>query len=422
MSDAALTLVILFVGLICFMIPRIPISVTSLALVSALGIAGIITFPQAYAGFSSGTTIMVVGLMILGQACFETGLVAKIAGVLRRFTNCSEKQFLLVAMIVTGVLTVFLNCMLVILLVMPILDEICAQSNGKFRRKLMYMPCGFCAMYASFTTLNPTSIILGANYLTQLGFQQPGVFAIAPVKLPPIILFYILYMLFGYKLSVKFFKFEEIPVDVVPAATDGTEGKSKAKMILSGVILLGVIIGMICGVNTSLLVVLGTILVILTGCVGEKAIWKTVNWPVICLISASSGLTTAMQNSGACDLLADIVLNHSGPLAGSAFAMCCIALVLSALLSNFMSNTAAVAVLLPIVYSIAQGMGTDPIPFVFAASIGGNSAIATPLATPILAVTQKVGYKFTDFVKLGGIFNVIFLILLFISYKIVYFL
>ena len=85
-----------------------------------------------------------------------------------------------------------------------------------------------------------------------------------------------------------------------------------------------------------------------------------------------------------------------------------------------MSHTASAAILTPLAISLGFGLGVDPIPYVVAVVIGCNLAFITPVATPPLTMTLVGGYRFTDYIKVGGIYNLLSVILAAILIPLIY--
>ena len=112
-------------------------------------------------------------------------------------------------------------------------------------------------------------------------------------------------------------------------------------------------------------------------------------------------LASAMDHSGAGKLIADFVVgligDHPSPMliVGAMFALSCG-------LTQFMSNTAAAALLAPIAISIAQTIGVSPYPVVMAIGIAASCAFTTPVATPPNTLVLGPGqFRFMDYVKVG---------------------
>ena len=101
--------------------------------------------------------------------------------------------------------------------------------------------------------------------------------------------------------------------------------------------------------------------------------------------------------------------------------MCCIILVLATILSNFMSNNAAVVIFAPIGIFIAESFGVSPLPFVVAAAIGANLSVSTPICTSTMTMTLVAGYRFKDYVKIGSIYNVASVVMTILSLRVIYF-
>ena len=86
----------------------------------------------------------------------------------------------------------------------------------------------------------------------------------------------------------------------------------------------------------------------------------------------------------------------------SPFLLLVVVFVLACVMTNFMSNTATTALLVPISISIANGMGADPSAVVMATVIAGSCAYATPIGMPANTMVLGVGgYSFMDYVKAG---------------------
>ena len=112
---------------------------------------------------------------------------------------------------------------------------------------------------------------------------------------------------------------------------------------------------------------------------------KNINWGLILLFSGGMAAGNLLVSTGAAQAIADTV--SSGGLT-SLFALGAVFIALGMFLSNASSNTAATAVLIPIVISIAGALGADPLPSVFIAAAACNCAYILP--TSIRAI--PVGY------------------------------
>jgi len=125
-----------------------------------------------------------------------------------------------------------------------------------------------------------------------------------------------------------------------------------------------------------------------------------IKWTTVVLVGAMIPLSTAMQQSGAAQKLADRLVSlvgDSGPR------MLILALfILTAILGQLISNTATALVVIPIAVSASAELAVSPRPVLMAMSVACAAALLTPIATPAnLMVMGPGGYKFTDYWKLG---------------------
>lgn len=141
-------------------------------------------------------------------------------------------------------------------------------------------------------------------------------------------------------------------------------------------------------------------LMILTGCMRLRDAYGAVDAKVLLLIIGTIALGGALQKTGAAGVYSDAVLRMfagAGPQVVLA-----VVILLTSLLSHFLSNNSAAVLLVPVAISAASGLGADPRPFLVGICFGASACFATPIGYQTnLLVYGAGGYKFSDFVKLG---------------------
>jgi len=145
---------------------------------------------------------------------------------------------------------------------------------------------------------------------------------------------------------------------------------------------------------------LGTVLVVLSGCVSWRDAVNALSAPVIMIIVASLALGLALTRTGGADWLAHLLVEAT---AGLSPAMVMSGLMLlMAILSNLVSHNAAAVIGTPIAVGIASELGVNPEAFVLAVMFGANMGFATPIGyqTNVL-ILNAGGYRFSDFARVG---------------------
>lgn len=145
---------------------------------------------------------------------------------------------------------------------------------------------------------------------------------------------------------------------------------------------------------------MGMIAMLVTGCVRLDGVGRALSLEVVLLVASSVALGHALVATGAADWIATGVasaVQHTPPAAQLAIFM-----TFAALLTNFVSNSAAAAVGTPIAIATANQLGLPIEPFVLAILFGANLSYATPMAYQTnLLVMKAAGYRFVDFVRVG---------------------
>ena len=158
-------------------------------------------------------------------------------------------------------------------------------------------------------------------------------------------------------------------------------------------------------------VCLGIAVILLSGCMKAKDAYASVEWSILIIIFGMLALGQAMDSTGASLLIAE---NMTGLVAQFAPAhlqnviMLALIYVITSTFTEFLSNNAAVALMLPIALGIAVTLGVDPRPFVIASCIAASASFATPIGYQTNTYVYGVGgYRFFDFTKVGLPLNLI---------------
>ena len=137
----------------------------------------------------------------------------------------------------------------------------------------------------------------------------------------------------------------------------------KWKQTVSLVVLILVILAMIfekqIGVSIEISACIGAIILVLVGVLSEKEALASIDLKVVFLFGGSLTLAKALDTTGAGELIADKIVGLLGADPNPIVLLLVIFIVTCAL-TNFMSNTATTALMIPIAVSLANNLGADP--------------------------------------------------------------
>ncbi len=406
MDPAIITLCVLAVAAFLFVTELIPLAVTAMAACTVLGILGVLPSKAVYAGLSNSTVVLFGGMFVIGAAMFKTGLAEAIGVAVVKKAGTGEMKLMGAVMLVTIILSSVSSNTGTVACLMPVIIGICQAAKIPASKQLM--PLAIAANVGGTITMigtPPNVIVTGA--LTAAGLPTFGFFEFALIGIPlSVIIFF--YMLFIGRHMVPDKSAGAMDEEAVKAAKEeagaGDGPKSKTKMWISGLILLGVVACMALDLKTVPLqtaAVTGAILCVITGCLKEKEAYAGIDWVTIFLFAGMLSVATAMEKTGAGKLIADTVVNMMGDNPNP-YVLTAVLFLISNVLTQFMSNTASAALLAPIGISIAQSIGADPKPVLMALGIAASMAFATPMATPPNTLVLGPGnFSFNDYAKVG---------------------
>ena len=152
---------------------------------------------------------------------------------------------------------------------------------------------------------------------------------------------------------------------------------------------------------------LAAIAMLLFKCCNVDQAMKAINWEILMVFAGSVVLGVAIQKTGIAERLAFGILDVCG--SNPIVVMTAICFV-GTFITEFISNTAAGAMFFPIMYEAAEKLGYEPYPFLIALMVSVSSSFATPIGSPThMLVYGPGGYRFSDFMRIGLLMNLIIL-------------
>ncbi|WP_195340561.1 SLC13 family permease [Fusobacterium sp. 1001295B_180824_G3] len=400
MNEITITLLFLFFTIVLYVTEKIPLALTSMIVCVGLNLTGVLTIKEAFEGFVNGNVILFVAMFIVGGALFETGMASDIGGIITKFAK-TEKQLIISIMVIVGLLSGVLSNTGTAAVLIPVVVGVASKSG--FARSKLLMPLVFAAALGGNLSLIGAPGNMIANTALESVNMSFGFFEYAKVGLPMLVCAILFYSTIGFKLLPNNKADEK---ELAYNETDEGIEKEKWKKIFSLVVMIFTILTMIfenkIGIKLQISACIGAIILVLFKVISEEEAYNSIDTKTIFLFGGSLSLATALQKTGAGTIIADTIISRLGENP-SPYVLLLVILILSSIMTNFMSNTATTALLVPIGLSIATRINADPRAVLMAMVIGGSCAYATPIGMPANTMVINIGnYKFKDYLKAGG--------------------
>lgn len=175
---------------------------------------------------------------------------------------------------------------------------------------------------------------------------------------------------------------------------------TKEGLIAVGLLIMGVALASLGVIPLSIALLSVVICLALTGITPVQEAYRMIDWRLLVMIAAMSGVGLAMYRSGAADAVASGLIGWIAPfgITASLFALAS----LTVILTQPMSNAAAALTMLPIAVSSADVLGVDPQPLVVLVTLAASLSFIAPLEPALLIIYGPGRYRFTDFIRAGG--------------------
>lgn len=401
-TNLMITLIVLFLVVAGFISGKFKLGQVAMTGMVILNISGVLSFSDAFAYLANGNLVMIAGMFIMSGALSKTNLIPNLRKALLAHSG-SGKMIIWIY---------FIACMILIQVVLP--------------TPLIGMMLPFMAVLDDDGPVKPSQLLLAGTVLAftvqgltplGIGLTFYGMFngfleaAGAPERLSvldygktlliPAIIALLYYALYGWKR----FSANKITDGTIKAVEDKTSVLSSfqenAVYIVFVLVIAGMIAGDRLGISISVFPVVGALVFMYLGILDLADVRNNLNLDVCFMIVGIMGIATAVQATGAGNLLANGLITALG---GNPHPLLVLTVFYfaGAALSQFMSNIATMNIFIPIAVVTAISQGIDPRPFCLAIAAGCNAAMLTPAASPSTAVAFAAGgNKIKDVLKVN---------------------
>lgn len=395
------------------------VTVTAL-LVPLLAIAlDLVSTKQALVAFADPTIFLFFGGFSLATALHIQKLDKMIANKIMALARGNLFIAIIYLFLITAFLSMWMSNTATAAMMLPLAMGILSQlDREKEHNTYVFVLLGiaYSASIGGMGTLvgSPPNAIVASNlhltFADWLWYGLPIMIILLPLMIGT------LYIIFKPKLHINFEQsFESIEMNSVRVLTLVIFVVIALTWVFSGQInpLISGLLGLQKNIASfdSVVALLAAIVICSTGIASWKQIQESTDWGVLMLFGGGLTLSAVLKDSGASKILADSIVFM---IEGQHFYL--IGLLVAAFiifLTEFTSNTASAALLVPIFISIAQSLGMPEIGLALIIGLGASCAFMLPVATPPNAIVFGSGQvKQSEMVKAGFVLNLVCIVVI----------
>ena len=389
----------------------IPFGVTGLLAVALLPLSGAMSAADAFASFGNSAVFFLIGVFILGGALVESGLSKRSALLfLRRFEG-SPYAFANGMMLAAAFGTIWMPNQATTAMLFPIAVEVALALRLVPREsgyaKTLFLSLAWGAMVgsnASFLGSTRAALALGllrSKYGAGISFLQWSVAAIPMVVLAlavaPLILRWLL------PREVVSFRAAR---DLLEAQVREMGPLNRRQWTVAGIAILTIAGWVVFGdrIDLAVIALLGAAALFASGALSWEEAERRIFWNIVLMYGGAIALGAVIERTGAAEWL---IGRYAHGLQAAPLVAIALVLLGSLLLSEFMSNAAAVAVMLPLAFGLGDALGVSPTALTLATTIGAGLDFALPFSSAPNTIAFSSGYlRMSDVLKAGTVMTI----------------
>jgi len=375
----------------------LPPAITSLLAMALVPLLGVMKADQAYSHFGSKVVFFLIGSLMLSAALIKSGLSARLATLVVGRLGKTPWRLVVAVYGLCAFASTLMSEHAVAVIMLPIVADIARalsleKERSQLGKALSFALAWGCIIGGTLTVLGGSRGPLAIGLLEEATDGRMTVsFLDYIVASAPLVA---LQLVAGFIL-LRRFRSEVATTDEarnVLAARLSQMGKTTAREQLVGFIMLGTVVAwVIAGERAGLdvIAIVSVALLFAMRVVDWHDIETNVHWGVILMYGGALCVSAAMTETDAARWMTDAIF--AGDF-GSPIVLLFVVGVATAVLSEFMSNAAVVAMLLPPTLAIAKTLGIDPRAAAMAVVLPSNFSFVLPMSTPATAIGWSLGF------------------------------
>lgn len=412
-TQLIICLVVFVAVLVGFFSNKWPIALTAMMGSMLMVLTGNLTPAEAVAPLSSGTAVQLASLFILSGAFSKTSLIHTIAGKVALVAKGSLRRVVAGYVIVAFILNEFVGSAVATFTVLVPLMTACCKEMNISPSKLAFpvgIVCICCGASTPAGSVTMMSILNG--FLETYGMTEYVDFPIMSwcyARIPAVIVMLIFAAFFCARSCP-----ERVSPESLKLAANANAGiapkkltslQEKVSIAAFAVVILGLmflsLINKIITITGWQLCLYGAVVVVAFGALRGKELWCNMGLTMVFLYVGTSGIGTAMSNSGAAQLVGDLLAGLFGGHPNS-YVVGFVFFIIPFLLTQVMSNGAVNLTFTPVTIMCMNSLGANPLGPCFLVIIAAMSSFMTPMATACVPVMMDFGgYSQKDLVKIS---------------------
>ena len=389
----------------------IPFGVTGLLAIAMLGILGGMKPNDAFAAFGSSAVFFLIGVFIIGGALVDSGLSKRCALLFLRYFEGSPYAFATGMMLAAAFGTMWMPNQATSAMLFPVAVEVAIALRlrplSSNYAKTLFLSLAWGAMIGSNASMlgsTRAALALGMlheSYGSSISFSKWVTASLPSVLLGLAVAPFILRWCFPRE-EVHF-----ASARTMLEKTVADMGRANRRQWLVGTIVgLTIAAWVLVGhrVDLAIISLFGAAMLFVARTLSWEEAERRIFWNIVLMYGGAIALGVAIDRTGAARWLVE---RYIGGMTMPPLMAVGLVVVGTLLLSEFMSNAAAVAVMLPLAFSMGDRLGASPVALTLATSIGAGLDFALPFSSAPNTIVFASGYlRMMDVVKAGGIMTV----------------